>query len=149
MNKKDQQALDELRAYIASRTEKTNRQSDKHILSLNTLEVRSKLSANGKQPKSIVHAENVRKANIGLKKSSETKDKIGEAQIGNRKRCKPLVTKFGIFLSLKEAGEYALNQLGIINAHAKLRNWVKTDKDNFYEITKEEYIRLTGENPWA
>ena len=34
MNKKDQQALDELRAYLDSRDDKTNKQSDKHILGI-------------------------------------------------------------------------------------------------------------------
>ena len=32
LSKKDQQALDELNAYLASRTEKTNRTSDQHYI---------------------------------------------------------------------------------------------------------------------
>lgn len=39
MNKKDQQALDELNQYLESRTDKTNNQSDKQILGM---ELRSK-----------------------------------------------------------------------------------------------------------
>jgi hypothetical protein len=95
-------------------------------------------------PKSKKHAENIRKARLNAPpRTKETRKKISDAQRGNNKHCKPIITPLGIFMSLKEAGiEYSKS--GLINATNHLRKRIKEKWDGYYYITKEEYILLTG-----
>lgn len=68
-------------------------------------------------------------------RDKETCKKIGQAQIGNKKRCKPIHTPIGQFDSLKEAAaEYEKRGRG--NAVKHLTKWLKIDSDNFYYINK-------------
>lgn len=61
-----------------------------------------------------------------------------------QKRCKPIVsTEYGIFLGKKHLAEH-MTSLGIGNVMGKLDNWLKTKPTEFYYISKEEYIMLTG-----
>jgi hypothetical protein len=63
-----------------------------------------------------------------------------------QKRCKPIVSvEYGIFLGKKHLVEY-MKSVGVGNAGGKLDNWLKTKPTEFYYITKEEYIMLTGKD---
>ncbi len=99
--------------------------------------------------KSKPHTEAAKKkiadANIGLIKSPEIRKKLSEKKIGNNNRARPIVTPLGIFPSKKHATEAYLTS-GKTNAMKWIDKWLKTDKENFYYITKEEYILLTGKD---
>jgi hypothetical protein len=96
---------------------------------LNQPEVIAKLKAAGSKPKGAAHAEKNRVANLGKKKTDEAKQKIAQAQIGNRKHCKAVMTPHGRFESMKEAAE-ALNMRGE-TIRARTRH---------YDFCKEWYI---------
>ena len=71
------------------------------------------------------------------------RDKMGKKKIGNNNRGRPIVTPLGIFASRKLASEAYLAS-GKLNAMKWIEKWLKTDSTNFYYISKEEYIMLTG-----
>jgi hypothetical protein len=56
--------------------------------------------------------------------------------------AKPMMAKGLPFLSLTEAGKYFREQ-GLMNAKRKIEGWLKTDPENYYRISKEEYQRLS------
>lgn len=96
---------------------------------LNRPEVIEKLRASGSKPKGAAHAEKNRVANLGKKKTAEAKAKIGEAQVGNRKHCKAVMTPYGRFESMGEAAQ----ALGLRGATIRART-------RQYEFCKEWYI---------
>jgi hypothetical protein len=58
-------------------------------------------------------------------------------------RSKPIVVKpYGVYSSATEAGDQLISN-GVPNAHKKIQKWLKTDVENCYYITREEYIMLT------
>ena len=129
-----------LERYLAGLDKNKARCSDNHILALNTPEAKEKMRANGSKPKGKEHAEKNRVANLGKKKSNETKQKISEAQIGNQKHAKPVhCGNLGDFSSLKIAGEAAMIA-GLrkcpVQASKALRQLMKTDPNNYYFIEK-------------
>ena len=73
----------------------------------------------------------ISKANIGLKKSDEIKEKLSIKKIGNTNRCKIIVTPIGTFPSKKLAAEAYLKN-GKLNAMKWIDKWLKTDPNNFY-----------------
>lgn len=99
--------------------------------------------------KSKPHSEEAKlkiaQANLGLVKSPEIRKKLSEKKKGNNNRARPIVTPLGIFPSRKHAIEIYLAS-GRTNALKWIEKWLKIDKDNFYYITKEEYIMLTGKD---
>jgi hypothetical protein len=66
-------------------------------------------------------------------RSTETRKKLSNAQIGNKKRCRPIRTPIGDFGSLKEAGEAYIPIKGS-NALRHVEKWLKTDTANFYYL---------------
>lgn len=92
-------------------------------------EVRERLRAAGSKSKGAAHAEKNRVANLGKKKTAEAKAKIAEANTGNRKHCKAVMTPYGRFESIKEAAQ-ALNMRGE-TIRARTRQ---------YDFCKEWYI---------
>ena len=95
--------------------------------------------------KSEEHKENIRKARLNAPpRSKDTRKKIGDAQRGNTKHCKPMVTPLGIFASLGEAGAAHEKQEGLGNANNQIRKRINENWDGYYRITKEEYTLLTG-----
>jgi hypothetical protein len=187
MNKQDQQALDELNAYIASRTEKTNKQNDNLIIAntnpekierlrkntkaqFSTVEARKKLSESAKKrsmdPEHLLNREKGKekiKNNLELKAKRIARNKAMASNpdlVARRSKATSLAnsrcikTPFGVFLSKKNAIQFAFENkltprstLGSIRVY--LSQCLKDDCKNYYYITKEEYIRLTGVNPWA
>lgn len=75
----------------------------------------------------------------------ETRKKMSKKKIGNNNRAKPIVTPIGIFVSKTFASEVYLAN-GKMNAMKWIEKWIKEDPLNFYYITKEEYIMLTGKD---
>jgi hypothetical protein len=87
----------------------------------------------------------IAQANIGLVKSDDIKQKLSVKKIGNQNRAKPIVTPYGIFSSKKLAAGGLLNA-GISNAGKKIEKWLKTNVTEYYYISIEEYIMLTGKD---
>lgn len=101
--------------------------------------------------KSSEHKENIRQARLNSPpRTEETRAKIGETQIGNNKRSKPVTTPYGIYSSLKNAG-LALIELGVFTykpnkaAHS-IREYIRDGVSGYAHISKEEYIMLTGKD---
>jgi hypothetical protein len=97
------------------------------------------------KPHTAASKKKIADANIGLVKSPETRQKLSEKKIGNNNRACPIVTPIGIFPSRKNAAETYLAS-GKANALRWIEKWLKTDKEHFYYISKEEYIMLTGKD---
>jgi hypothetical protein len=99
--------------------------------------------------KSKPHTEDAKKkiadANTGLVKGPEIRAKLSVKKIGNNHRARPIVTPLGIFPSRKDAAEAYLAS-GKANALRWIEKWLKTDPNDFYYISKEEYIMLTGKD---
>ena len=99
--------------------------------------------------KSKPHTEDAKKkiadANTGLVKGPEIRAKLSVKKIGNNHRARPIVTPLGIFPSRKDAAEAYLAS-GKANALRWIEKWLKTDPKDFYYISKEEYIMLTGKD---
>jgi hypothetical protein len=94
-------------------------------------------------------AESCAKRSESLKGKAKSMDhamKISAAKKGkpctNDKR-KPIVVPFGVFRSRKEAVEAGIT-LDISNVARKIDANLKKDPANYYYISKEEYIMLTG-----
>ena len=89
------------------------------------------------------HKENVRKARLNAPpRTIETKQKISKAQKGNTKRCRPIVTPFGIYFSIKQAAE-KLNEIrNFKNGRRVLLNLIKKQPQDYYHISKEEYALI-------
>jgi hypothetical protein len=71
----------------------------------------------------------------------------------NRKaRFKPIVTPYGIFNSLDSAsieihlGKFLSNRKTVISVRTFIRSAIKNASKEFYYITKEKYIMLTGKD---
>jgi hypothetical protein len=108
MNKKDQQALDELNAYIASRNEKTNRQNDKRIINIVAASKDIKAQEKAKQTKkeSGVY-ENWGEKMKEINASPERKDMMRKVAYSMGKaNAKEFQTPNGIFPSLTVAASY-------------------------------------------
>lgn len=101
-------------------------------------ELREQLRQNGKRPKGAAHAEKNRVANLGKKKTAEAKAKISQANLGNQKHIKPLLTPEGVFASQKLAAQH-YESLGLVNAGRKIQRYLKEKKPGWKTITKEEY----------
>jgi hypothetical protein len=229
MNKKDQQAIDELRAYLESRDEKSNTQSDKKIIAnanpvkrevarqrtneqFATEEARLKHSEISKRVsqrpeykekqeqskeskrlksskthtelnssdeyrkfksecikkalqdpikhKNLLDGVKTREANgwaeknyqatqnptTRAKRAASLRNQSDES-IERRRNAvqKPIMTPAGMFPSKKIAGEYYLAD-GLVNAYKKISRYMIDDPKNWYYITKEEYIKLTGKD---
>jgi hypothetical protein len=99
--------------------------------------------------KSKPHTEDAKKkiadANTGLVKGPEIRAKLSVKKIGNNHRARPIITPLGIFPSRKDAAEAYLAS-GKANALRWIEKWLKTDPKDFYYISKEEYIMLTGKD---
>lgn len=97
-----------------------------------------------KKGKSITkdHAENIRKARLTAPpRTEETRKKIGTKQVGNGKHNKAIMTPSGAFASKKQAGDFALEQ-GLTNPIGRLDKLLKTQPDQFYFISKEQYEEI-------
>jgi hypothetical protein len=57
--------------------------------------------------------------------------------------AKPMIAQGIPFLSLTEAGKY-FREKGMMNAKRKIEGYLKTDPENYYRISKEEYFKLTS-----
>lgn len=101
----------------------------------------SEMSRRGSRPKGADHAQRVREANLGLKKTQETKAKISQTQLGNQKHVKPLLTPEGVFASQKLAAQH-YETLGLVNAGRKIQRYLKENQPGWKTISKEEYEQL-------
>jgi hypothetical protein len=95
------------------------------------------------------HNENIRKARLDAPpRSAETRAKLSVNNVGNNRRCKPVITPHGVYISLKEAG-LALIEQGVFNyrpskaAHT-IREYIRAGEDGYKHISREEYMMLTG-----
>lgn len=79
------------------------------------------------------------------KRLSQNKEWCKAAGERNKKRCmKPIVTPEGIFAGLSLAAKRYNEIKNQCSTQNWLMNQIKKDPTNFYYITKEEYIMLTG-----
>lgn len=63
-----------------------------------------------------------------------------------KRRCKPIVSvEYGVFIGKKHLIEH-MTSVGVGNAMGKVDRWLKTKPTEFYYISKEEYIMLTGKD---
>jgi hypothetical protein len=86
------------------------------------------------------------KQNLKLTTTNKPGDKNWEqaCQAGRNKRDKPFVCPFGVFNNRSSAIRYAKENNLFSNAQRKLENWTKENPKEYYYITHEEYILLTG-----
>ncbi len=82
------------------------------------------------------------------KKLSQNEEWCKAAGERNKQRCrKPIVTPEGIFVALR-GPDSAAEHYNKIKNQKSTQNWlmnqIKNDPTNFYYITQEEYIMLTG-----
>ena len=98
----------------------------------------------GQSPSEETRAK-LRAFNLGKKLSEETRAKMKGRKAPNN-RCVKTGWTEQPFASIKLASEWAIAN-GIANARRKIFNFLKIDPINFYYITKEEYIMLTGKEP--
>lgn len=164
MNKQDKQALEELQAYLATRTEDTNRVSDRHYIAAHG---RTSNEAHRKQHQEacVVKRDNSYQAQTnadpkvqakissklkGRKKTPEHEAKVAAANrakpndpkwkaalmAGMAKRDRPFHTPYGVFPSLNAAARY-VTEAGLLgNAVKKFEKWKKTDPTNYYFESK-------------
>jgi len=95
-------------------------------------------------PKSEIHKQRVREARLKAPpRSADTRKKLSDCQLGNQRRAKPIVTPFGVFASLKLAGD----QLNILrnfrNGRKVVCGMMQKNPKEYYYITREEYDKLT------
>ena len=95
-------------------------------------------------PKTEIHRQRVREARLKAPpRSADTRKKLSDSQLGNQKRAKPIVTPFGVFASLKLAGD----QLNILrnfrNGRKVVCGMMQKNPKEYYYITREEYDNLT------
>jgi hypothetical protein len=85
------------------------------------------------------HAEHIRNARLAAPPRTEkTKKKISEKQLGNGKHNKAIMTTSGAFISKTEAAKWAAS-IGLSNPIGRLDKLLKTQPDQFYFISKEQY----------
>lgn len=83
-------------------------------------------------------------ANKGKKRSTSTLDRMSKSQ------SKPILTPNGPFLSKKEATIYYMIiwKLKFAGAEYRLTKLLNKENSGFERMSKEEYIKLTGLDPW-
>jgi hypothetical protein len=159
MNKQDKQALEELQAYILTRTEDTNRVSDRHYIAAHArttsdtyrqrhkeacvqrdntyqaetntrAEVKAKLSAKLTGRKKTAEHE----AKVAASNRTKPSDPVWQAahQAGIEKRDRPFHTPYGVFPSLNAAARYVKEHGLLGNAIKKFEKWKETDPTNYY-----------------
>ena len=64
-------------------------------------------------------------------RSAETKKKLSDSQLGNQKRCKPVVTPFGVFSSLKFAAEQLNTQRNFRNGKKVITEMMKKEPTQY------------------
>jgi hypothetical protein len=165
MNKQDKQALAELTAYLASRTEDSNRVSDRHYIAAHT-RISNETHRKQHQAACATKRDNTYQAQANAK--SETKARISQAMKGRKKtteheakvaasnRAKPndpnwraalmagLAKRdrpfhagpYGVFPSLTAAARHVMEQGLLTNAVKKFEKWKKTDPANYYFIER-------------
>lgn len=111
---------------------------------LSTPEGRAMQAAKSK-PHTQEAKDKIAQANIGLVKSPEIRMKLSKKKIGNNHRSKPVVTPNGVFRSKTLASEYYFS-IGQSNALKWIDHCIKTRSNEFFFITVEEYIMLTGKD---
>lgn len=194
MNKADQQALDELAAYLESRTERTNRQNDKLIIAAQSRNVQTAKTITWQQNqkagvqqawtrpgekerrtqywqdpdfkekmsvirKEVSNREDVKKDNsertTALHKDPEFRKKYEQGMANKvwgsaaeiegvkksaQKRRKAIKTPMGIFITIASVAKaYDMSVAGI-------QHRMKKCSDEYYYLTSEEYILLTGKD---
>jgi hypothetical protein len=82
----------------------------------------------------------------GIKRNaSENKEWAKNKAAGTRKSlAKPCVTPFGVFFTGADAGRKYNELYGIKTGINRICNFLKTGKEGYRYISKEEYIMLTG-----
>jgi len=159
MNKQDQQAIAELNAYLSTRTEDTNRVSDRHYIAAHA---RTNNEAHRQQhQEACVQRDNNYQAEVnarpevrakhstiatGRKKTAEHEAKVAASnrakphdpvwqaahQAGIEKRDRPFRTPYGVFPSLNAAARYVKEHGLLGNAIKKFEKWKQTDPTNYY-----------------
>jgi hypothetical protein len=134
-------------------TDKRMSQSDKRLIATNnrseewykkTAE-RNRINANN-----TVIIEKIKAKNTGKRYTflgEESKNKLAKAG------WQPIHTPYGVFNSRLSAAEYFFkNNLSSCKVVPSILVWLskklKKEPDHYYYITREEYIKLTGDNPW-
>lgn len=103
---------------------------------------KNRTEANRKRAKEQEWIEKNKEAGKRLSQNKEWCKAAGER---NKKRCmKPIVTPEGVFPGLRIAAERYNEIKNQSSTHNWLSNQTKNDPTNFYYITQEEYIMLTG-----
>ena len=160
MNKQDKEAIDKLKAYLASRTEDTNRVSDRHYIAAHTRTSNEtqrqlhKVACATKRDNSYQAEANAKpetqarisQALKGRKKTAEHEAKVAESNrakpsdpnwkaahaAGLARRDRPFHTPYGVFPSLNAAARYVTEAGLLTNAVKKFEKWKKTDPANYY-----------------
>lgn len=164
MNKQDKQALEELQAYLATRTEDSNRVSDRHYIAAHN---RTSSEQHRKQHQAacatkrnnsyqaVANADPQVQAKIsakltGRKKTAEHEAKVAASNrakpndptwkaalmAGLAKRDRPFHTPYGVFPSLNAAARHVTEAGLLTNAVKKFEKWKKTDPTNYYFESK-------------
>ena len=144
----------ELDAILANlMTEKKMRESDKLLIALPYRD-----DSRWKDPKWKKHHDEINKKNM-QSKHWKNSHQIGVDKrtadpawnkANSEARMKPIITPFGVFRSLDSASEHIHNKAllptrkTVISVKGYIRSRVKLPKKEYYYISKEEYILLTG-----
>lgn len=164
MNKQDKQALAELDAYLASRTEDTNRVSDRHYIAAhdrtsnethrkqhqvacatkrdNSYQARANANPETQAKISAKHKGRVKtaehEAKVAESNRAKPNDPVWKAAhaAGVARRDRPFHTPYGVFPSLNAAARYVTEAGLLTNAVKKFEKWKKTDPANYYFESK-------------
>ena len=155
MTKKTKEEL-ALEEYLAGLSEKKVRCSDNRILAM---QERSKPGSEWHRKTAEKNRHNATNAAINEKIRQKNKGKrVTFLNEESRKKLaksgyQPMSTPFGYFESRNAAAEYlTINKLTTCNLVNSVRVWLSTrlknDPSNYYYISKEEYTKLTGKDPY-
>jgi ABC-type phosphate transport system substrate-binding protein len=154
MSKKNDDARKKLDEVLAGlMTDKKKSESDKRLLATNNRSEewhKNTAERNRKNATNETISNKIRNTNAGKRYTFLTKESIEKLA---RSGWQPIVTPTGIFACKKHADEYYfINNLTPCKVLGSVQGWVsramKQRKDEFYYITREEYIMLTGKDPW-
>jgi hypothetical protein len=134
-------------------TDKKMSQSDKRLLATNNRSedwYKTTAERNRKNATNETINNKIRNTHAGKRYTFLTKESIEKlAKAG----WQPIVTPQGIFACKKHADDhYFKNNLTPCKVLGSVSIWIrrtmKQIPDQYYHITKEEYIMLTGKDPW-
>jgi hypothetical protein len=143
-----------LEAYLAGLTEKKAKVSDNRLIA-----IRTRLD-NPEFVQTHLNAIHKSSASEGWLKATRenarrrSKDPVWLQNNANKNKriailkYKPIVTPFGVFKSKKDSVSFYNEKNNVTNGNDSISYKIKKYPEQYYYITQEEYIMLTGKDPF-